>query len=99
MNGHTLNIFDWNGSAGGGGTTQLIDSAGSGNLSGTDLANISFYSGNSTSSGFLGNGTFAGNEIVPVPEPSVLIAAALLLGWLIFSQRTLLMRCITRRSE
>ena len=96
MNGHTLNIFDWDGSPSGGGTTQLIDTAGSGNLSSTDLANISFYSGNG--SGFLGNGSFVGNEIVPVPEPSVLIAAALLLGWLIFSQRTLLVRCVTRRS-
>ena len=106
MNGKSLNVFDWNGTnlwgttsttGGVGQYTHLIDLAGSGDA-GLNLANISFYSGNSTSSGFLGNGQFAGNEIVPVPEPSVLIAAALLLGWLLFSQRNLF-KHFKRKSE
>jgi len=49
----------------------------------TKLNNISFYSGNSTSSGFLGTGEAIGNKIVPLPEPSVFITGAILLLTLI----------------
>ena len=105
MGSYTLTILDWNGTnawgttsttGGNGQYTQLIDSLGSVD-SGVNLANISFYSGNSTLSGFLGNGQFSGNQIIPVPEPSVVVAAVLLLGWMLFSNRGLLLALIARR--
>ena len=96
MNGNSLSIWNWNGTPRtGGGSAQLVDSAGSSNLSAADLANISFYSGSGT--GLVGIGGFSGTEIVAVPEPSVMIAAALLLSWLAFSQRQTLVRAVTRR--
>jgi autotransporter-associated beta strand protein len=85
---YKLTILDWNGTTawgtivGGGTTTQLLDA---GSLTATQLSNISFYSGSVTNSGFLGTGVFAGSQIIPVPEPRVVIAGGLLLGWLIFS--------------
>ena len=103
MNGHTLSIYDWNGTTlwgttsntgGVGQYTHLFDTAGG--LSTADLNNISFYSG--SGSGFLGNGTFSGTEIVPVPEPSVVISGLLLLGFLLYSNRHLLkVRLSTKR--
>jgi hypothetical protein len=53
------------------------------------LGNIRFYSGSTTSSTFMGEGSFSGpssggfTQIVPVPEPSVVIAAVMLLAFLI----------------
>lgn len=62
--------------------TRLFDSAGSSDFSPALLADIKFYSG--TGSGFLGVAGFSGNEIMPVPEPSVVLAllvcGALMLG-------------------
>ena len=96
MNGNSLSIWNWNGApVTGGGPAQLVDTAGSSNLSAADLANITFYTGAGT--GSLGSAMFSGNEIVAVPEPSVMIAAALLLSWLAFSQRQTLVRAVTRR--
>jgi len=88
---HTLSIYNWNGTTiwgttsetgGAGQYTHLYDLS---SLSSTELSYISFYSG--TGTGFLGTGTFSGNEIVPVPEPGVIVTALLLLGGLLFSQR------------
>ena len=95
MNGHTLAIYDWSGTNPYGiqsptqiGTvTHLYDSTGSSDP-GVNLADISFYSGAGT--GFLGIGGFSGTEIVPVPEPSVVISGLLLLGFLLYSNRNLL---------
>ena len=93
MNGYTLNIFDYSS-----GNTHLFDSAGPSDP-GLTLANIDFYGGNSITSSFLGIGGFTGgNEIVPVPEPGVILSALLLLGWLLFSNRTTLMLLLKRRS-
>ena len=62
--------------------TRLFDSAGASDFSSSLLVDIKFYSG--TGSGFLGTAGFSGNEIVPVPEPSVvfalLVCGALLMG-------------------
>ncbi len=62
--------------------TRLFDSAGSSDFSPSLLVDIKFYSG--SGSGFLGTAGFWGNEIVPVPEPSVvfalLVCGALLMG-------------------
>jgi hypothetical protein len=94
MNGYTLSIYNWSGTNQWGtlsptqeGThTRFYDLRQSGDQ--VNLANISFYSGVGT--GFLGTGSFSGTEIVPVPEPSVVISALLLLGFLLYSNRHLL---------
>jgi len=107
MNANTLDVFDWNGtnqwgttSTTGGAPTYLYDST-IGD-SGLNLANIRFYAGSSEDSQFLGSGfqinsgIYAG-EIVPVPEPGVIIAAMMLLGWLLFANRGMLIALINRR--
>ena len=90
MNGNSLTVLNWEGTTYYGsvvGTpandTHLMDLTG---LSQANLNNISFYSGGTTSSGFLGTAIFSltnANEIIPVPEPSVVISGLFLLGWLI----------------
>ena len=97
MNGNTLNIFDWSGdqsSTQAGSFTHLYDLN---SLSASDLSHINFYAGNSISSQFLGIGGFSGNEIVPVPEPGVIVAAIMLLGCLVFANRGMLIAMINRR--
>jgi len=95
MNGNNLAVYNWTSTV-----TRLYDSDTS-SLSASDLNNISFFSGGSGSD-FLGNGGFNGTEIVPVPEPGVIVAAALLLGWMFFANRGMLMALVTgsnRRSS
>jgi len=103
MNGNSLAIYDWSGTHQWGtqsstqvGTLTHLYDLNPGSLSSQDLNNISFYSGGLGST-FLGNAAFSGNEIVPVPEPGVIVAAALLLGWLIFANRGLLLAVVARR--
>ena len=81
LSSNSLAIWNWSSSDGY--ATSLYDA--DAGLSTGDLANISFYSGSGT--GFIGTGSFTGSEIVPVPEPSVIIATLLLLVWLFFSNR------------
>jgi hypothetical protein len=62
------------------------------------LNNIKFYSGSDTNSLFLGSGSFSSNisngfnQIVPVPEPGVVLAGLLLLGWMIYTARPRLVK-------
>jgi len=83
-------------------TTQLLVAN---TLSNSQLANISFYSGGTTNSGFLGTGVFSGSQIIPVPEASVVISALLLLGWLMGACSLPINRivpdqcCFNRRSD
>ena len=88
---NTLSIYDWNGTTywGGtsttGGTNQTTSLFDLGGLSQSELNNINFYSGFDT--GFLGTGIFSGRtQIIPVPEPSAILSAILLQGWLILSE-------------
>jgi hypothetical protein len=101
---YTLSIYNWNGTnrwgttsetGGVGQYTHLFDS--SKGLGNNDLANISFYSGGAGST-FLGNGFYSGTEIVPVPEPGVVIAACMLLGWLLVANRGTLVSVLRRRA-
>jgi autotransporter-associated beta strand protein len=80
LDGYSLSIWNWNSD-----DTHLVFSQGSSALSPADLANINFFSDNGTTS--LGYGGFSGTEIVPVPEPSVIVAASLLVGFLLWSNR------------
>ena len=100
MGTYTLTIYNWSGTNQWGTqsqtqlgtTTQLFDTGG---FTGS-LSNISFWSGG-VGSTFLGNGVFNGQEIVPVPEPSVVISGVLLLGFLIFANRGTLIALARRR--
>jgi hypothetical protein len=100
-NGH--NLWDGNSDTGGVGQyTKLYALAGSGTsgFTAAELNNIKFYGGSDTSSTFLGEGSFSNitsngfNQIVPVPEPGVVLAGLLLLGWMIFSFRSHLVRAV-----
>jgi autotransporter-associated beta strand protein len=91
----SLSIYHWSGEPVWGGAspgdpTRLY--ALLNDLNSAQLGNISFYSGSGT--GFLGTGTFSTSstsggfsEIVPIPEPSVMIATFLLLSTMILSWR------------
>lgn len=94
QNGNYLDIFNWKGSS----TTPLFDNSLTGSSAYQTYSNILFYSGNDLNSTFLGMGqSFAGsNEIVPVPEPAVILSALLLLGTLIYTQRSLITRYLSR---
>jgi autotransporter-associated beta strand protein len=104
---YTLSIFNYNGSnlSGGSSTTggegqftKLY--AATGGAFGANLGNILFFAGSDASSSFLGGGTFSGpseggfTQIVPVPEPSVVIAALMLLAWLLYTNRSAMRRLI-----
>ena len=94
QNGYDLDIFNWVGSD----MTPVFDNSLTGSSGSATYSNILFYSGNTTSSTFLGMGqSFAGsNEIVPIPEPAVVLSALLLLGTLITTQRILITWYICR---
>lgn len=93
---YTLSIFNWNRTnlSGQSSATVGVDqftrlyASTDGSFS-SALGNIRFYSGSTTSSTFMGEGSFSGpssggfTQIVPVPEPSVVIAAVMLLAFLI----------------
>jgi len=91
----SLSIYHWSGEPVWGGAspgdpTRLY--ALLNDLNSAQLGNISFYSGSGT--GFLGTGTFSTSstsggfsEIVPIPEPAVMIATFLLLSTMILSWR------------
>jgi LPXTG-motif cell wall-anchored protein len=78
---NSLSIWNWSSAEG---SATRLNYASDG-LSAGDLANISFYSGSGT--GLLATGGFSGTEIVPVPEPSVVITGLLLLGSLAYGFR------------
>ena len=73
----TLSIADWNGSVTGGGADQLLFANTGGGLTAGQLASISFVNPTGFASGTYGARTVASGsniEIVPIPEPSTLIA-------------------------
>ena len=79
FNSNTLSVWNWGGSLSGGGAERLLVPDGS--LSAAQLANISFFSGNGT--GPLGTAMFAPGgtgELIPVPEPSTLMAVLAFVG-------------------
>jgi len=104
---NTLSIYNWSGTPQWGTTssgdpTHLYDMGGNGDLSTTQLSYISFYGTvNGVANQFMGTGSSFSSggliEIVPVPEPGVIIAALLLLGWMLFANRGVLrglLRCL-----
>jgi hypothetical protein len=97
FNYNGTNLWGTSSTTGGEGQyTKLYALTGSGTsgFTAAELNNIKFYSGSDASSTFLGQGSFSNitsdgfNQIVPVPEPGVLLAGLLLLGWMIVSFRS-----------
>jgi autotransporter-associated beta strand protein len=87
--GQILKIYDWSGTPNtGGGTDQLYFGNSSSGLTSTQLSQVQFYSD-------AGNTLFGGGsaillstgEMVPVPEPSTWVAAALSLGAIAYASR------------
>jgi hypothetical protein len=59
LNGNTLNVYNWSATNARG---IILNNT---NLNSTELANINFYSGNSTNSVFLGSGSITDSMIIP----------------------------------
>ena len=76
-----LRIWNWSGSLTGGGTDQLNFSSPTG-LNATQLSQISFVDPAGLAPGTYGATLLGTGELVPVPEPSALAAAFILLGTL-----------------
>jgi autotransporter-associated beta strand protein len=97
---YTLSIFNYNGlssSTGGEGQFTKLYAATGGSFS-SNLGNILFYTGGAGSS-LIGSASLGGTEggftqIVPVPEPSVVIAALMLLASLLYTNRGAMRRLI-----
>ena len=90
QNGYVLDIYNYDVA---GGTTHLYDSNGlADNL---DLSKILFFSDNGLTQ-ISSTPSFTGAEIVPVPEPGVVISALMLVGVLLWSGRPALVRALRR---
>jgi hypothetical protein len=89
LNNGILSIHNWKDG------NQLILSLGSSSFSG-DLANIQFFSG-TTQDTLLNSAGFMGNEMVPVPEPGVVITGLLMVAWMLFAGRRRIAGLLTRR--
>ncbi len=84
--GTTLNIYDWTGRASGGGTDEVFFGNNANGLTTAQLAQVAFYS--DAGSTFLGYGGILTNgEVVPVPESSTLVGAAMLVGMVGYRER------------
>jgi len=72
----TLQVLNWTGNLSGGGSDQLI--FGSSGLDATKISQVTFVDPNGISGNF--GAQFAGTELVPVPEPTALMAVLAALG-------------------
>jgi autotransporter-associated beta strand protein len=94
LNGNSLSVYNWNADN----HLNFTQGALTSGLSSADLVNISFYSDMGTTLAVPGNGgsAFSGNEIVPVPEPSVILAAILMVALIAFAKREEISRLARR---
>jgi autotransporter-associated beta strand protein len=83
----TLSITNWSGSLTGGGTDQIYFGVNSNGLNTSQLSQIIFVNPLGLISGNYAAKILSTGEIVPVPEPGVIAAAALLLTWLGWRER------------
>lgn len=91
MNGYTLTIDNYVPGSSHLNFTSLVP-----NLSDTDLLNIQFFSDNGLTSLGSAGGSFSGTEIVPVPEPSVVLASILIVALMAFAKREQISRLARR---
>jgi autotransporter-associated beta strand protein len=84
----TLQIWNWSGTpTTGGGTDELFFGTSSGGLTSTQLGEIQFYSDSGTTLYGGAITILSTGEVVPVPEPSTYVAAALAMAALLITQR------------
>jgi autotransporter-associated beta strand protein len=92
LGGNTLSVYNYNP-----GVTSLVFNGESfGGLTDTDLSNVRFFSDNGLTSLGSAGGSFSGTEIVPVPEPSVILAAILMVALMAFAKREEISRLARR---
>ena len=95
IGGYELQVFNYTA-----GSTHLYDYALSDGIK-PNLNQVSFYSGSVTGSGFLGVGGIAvnGYEIIPIPEPSVVITSVFLMFTAVFSNFFIRIRRVESHSS
>lgn len=79
-----LSVWNYTGAPWTLGTDKLVFGSNLGNI---DLTKVEFFSGNGTGPIGTGGGGLYGSELVPVPEPSSVLAAVSLLGALGYRER------------
>ena len=92
LGGNTLSVYNYNPGV----TSLVFNGANFGGLTDTDLSNIHFFSDNGLTSLGSAGGSFSGTEIVPVPEPSVILAAILMVALMAFAKREEISRLARR---
>jgi hypothetical protein len=85
--GAGLQITGWSGLLTGGGTDQIYFGTNSSGLTASQLSQITFVNPAGLTPGNYAAVILSTGEIVPVPEPGVIAAAALLLTWLGWRER------------
>jgi autotransporter-associated beta strand protein len=96
--GMLLKIYDWTGNGSGGGTDQIFFGNDGGGLSSGQLGQIAFYS--DSGSTLLGMATILSDgEIVPVPEPSTIIASIMIAAGLLYGERRRVNSCFRFKAE
>ena len=93
LNGNTLSVYNYTPSVTSLVFTQGLDASG---ISSADLSNIQFFSDSGLTSLGSAGGSFSGSEIVPVPEPSVILAAILMVALMAFAKREEISRLARR---
>ena len=74
----TLQVWNWNGNVGGGGTNAVFFGDSNPGLSSGQVAKISFLNPAGYGNGLYGATLLSSGELVPVPEPTALAGAAVL---------------------
>jgi autotransporter-associated beta strand protein len=93
LNGNTLSVYNYTPGVASLVFTQGLDASG---ISSADLSNIRFFSDSGLTSLGSAGGSFSGSEIVPVPEPSVILAAILMVALMAFAKREEISRLARR---
>jgi autotransporter-associated beta strand protein len=97
--GKILEIDNWSGLTSGGGIDQLIFGTTSSGLTASQIAEIQFLNPAGFAAGTYGATILSNGEIVPIPEPSTWLAAALALGAIGYGQRKRIGTMLRARME
>lgn len=89
--GEVVEVRNWSGAAGGGGVDQLYFGSSPDGLTGDQLGQIQFFDPFGENSGRFPARILPSGEIVPAPEPSTILAALGILGWIGFREKNRLM--------